>query len=325
MSLQIPKNIDLIFRKNKSTNTYNTYICMLSKLFKEVFNTIKFDINKLEEKDKINTYLQTLSLTSKKLITIATVMLLKAAGGNQNLINYYGVLARSYRIEDKQLRKHREATVQEKINHITWTWVKLMKKEYKTFLDNVDKSNLTDKAYKRLFMGYVVFELLTDIPPQRGEVLFNCYVNRDVAGSNMIDLSKKEWIIRESKTKKSYGIRRIPLTDKLVNIIKDWMTISNCKGKLLICNDEGGKMSTQSYTQFLNKTLFRTQASRFVSTDDLRKSYVTHMIVHEGINEEERDTIAKILGHSVQTMMELYFKPDLEDNILLGGSLYIHI
>ena len=166
-------------------------------------------------------------------------------------------------------------------------------------------------------MGYVTFSLLTMLPPQRGEVLFNCYVDRDVPNSNMIDLKNKEWIIRESKTKRSYGCRKLPLCDRLVRIIKDWMIISNCKEKLLLCNDHGYKMSTQSYTQFLNCTLFRTGSCRHVSTDDLRKAYVTHMITNIGVNEEERDAMANALGHSPSTMMGLYFKPQLEDNLPL--------
>ena len=321
MLLIIPNNIDNQLRKGKATNTYNTYVFMLSKLFKEALNTDTFSINELKNKDKIIVYLDSLSLTSKKLVTIAIVMILKAAKGPKDLIDFYGKLARKYRIEDKKLRKYRIATSDEMVWHITWSWIKLIKKEYKYFLDNVDKTSLTELAYQRLFMGYVVFELLTSIPPQRGEALFNCYIDRDIKGSNIIDTKKKEWIIRASKTKRSYGKRVIPLTDSIISLIKDWMSISNCKDKLLICNDQGDKMSTQSYTQYLNNTLFRTEASRNISTDDLRKAYVTHMIVHVGVDEEERDTMANLLGHSTTTMLELYLKPDLETNILLGGKI----
>ena len=319
-SLCIPPLIDKKFKEGKTNTTYMTYKVMIGKLFREVFNTNEFCIDKLKEKKKISKYLDDLSVTSKKLITIATVMILKAADAQKELIDFYGCLARQYRIEDKKMRRCREATIDEKAWHVTWSWIKLMKKSYKCFLDNIDQNTMTELAYKRLYMGWVVFELTTSIPPQRGECLFNCYVNRDVEGSNMIDLKKKEWIIRESKTKKSYGKRIIPLTDELVRVIQDWMVISNCKDKLLLCNDHGGKMSTQSYTQFLNCTLFRTRASRHISTDDLRKAFVTHMITHVGITESERDIIARVLGHSPETMMTLYFKPELETNILLGGS-----
>ena len=288
---------------------------MLSKLYKELYNTETFSIDKLQNKNEIKDYLSTKSLTTQKLITISIVMILKAAGGSTELINYYGKLARKYRIEDFELRKNREATVDEKLYHVTWTWIKLMKNEYKNFLDSIDKKSITDLGYKRLFMGYVVFELLTDIPPQRGEALFNCYVDRDVKGSNKIDLKNKQWIIRESKTKRSYGDRIISLDDKIVKLIDQWMTISNCNEKLLLCNDKGKKMSTQSYTQFLNCTLFRTHTSRFISTDDLRKAYVTHMIVHVGVDDCERKKMAAMLGHSLDTMMSLYFKPTLEDGL----------
>ena len=315
MPLQIPDKIAKLMKEGKTSNTYDTYKVMLAKLFREQFDTDIFSVKKLEDTKTVSKYIDTLTLTSKKILTIAIVMILKAAKASQTLIDYYGKMARQYRIEDKKLRKNREATADEMVWHITWNWVKEMYKEYKYFIFNINRNDISELAYKRLYMGYVVFTLLTRFPPQRGETLFNCYVNRDVPGSNIIDLKKKEWIIRQSKTKRTYGERIISLPDDVVKIIKDWMEISNCNEKLLICNDQGGKMSTQSYTQFLNKTLFRTKASRFVSTDDLRKAYVTHMIVHAGVNEEERDAMANLLGHSPATMMELYFKPLLEDGI----------
>ena len=314
----IPEKIYKKFKDGKTINTYETYRKMLGKLFKELFNENTYSLKKLKEnKDKVDKYLKKLSITSRKLISIAIVMILKASEAEKSLIDYYGVLAREYRIDDKKMRKDRDATEDEMAWHITWEWILLMKKDYKHFLDTVSINDLTDLAYKRIYMGWVIFDLITSLPPQRGECLFNCYVNRDVKGSNIIDLNKKVWIIRESKTKKSYGQRELPLNDKTIHNIREWMKISNCKDKLLICNDQGRKMSTQSYTQFLNCTLFKTGACRHISTDDLRKAYVTYMITHVGIEDEERLKMARDLGHSVSTMMSSYFKPDLETNILL--------
>lgn len=320
MPIELPNELDQKFKKDKTDTTYNTYMFMISKLFKEALNTETFSLNELKKKDTIKDYIESLSLTTKKLTTIAIVMLLKAAKYDKTLIDYYGKMARRYRIEDKKLRKFRAATEDEMVYHVNWQYLKELKKEYKNFLNSVNKHSLHDITYKRLFMGYLVFELLTSVPPQRGEALFNCYIDRDVKGSNIIDTKKKQWIIRASKTKKSFGERIIPLSNELISLIKEWETMSNCLDKLLICNDKGQKMSTQSYTQYLNNTVFRTGASRQISTDDLRKAYVTHMIVHEGTNTKMRDTMANLLGHSPTTMMELYFKPNLEENISFGGK-----
>ena len=98
MSLKIPEKIDKEFKKNKSKNTYTTYVCMLGKLFKEEFDTRDFSIEKLKQFDKVKEYLDTISLTSKKLITIAIVMILKAGECDKTTIDFYGKLARQYRI-----------------------------------------------------------------------------------------------------------------------------------------------------------------------------------------------------------------------------------
>ena len=54
--------------------------------------------------------------------------------------------------------------------------------------------------------------------------------------------------------------------------------------------------------------------------DKIQFSLVNGWKLAVGVDEKERDTMARTLGHSPETMMCLYFKPDLETNILLGGN-----
>ena len=96
MSLIIPEHIEKEFIRNKSQNTIKTYKSMLYKFFRECFNTDRFDMQLLRDRKKVINYLDKLSTTSIKIITIALVMLLKAAKAPKELIDIYTVIKKKY-------------------------------------------------------------------------------------------------------------------------------------------------------------------------------------------------------------------------------------
>ena len=262
----IPEEIKEKFEKEKSFATIETYKTMLSKLFREVFETNEASLSLLKNTSRVEKYLEKISITSAKLITIAVVMLLKAANSNKEIIDTYGKLAKKYRILDKEMRRDRLPTDAEREAYMPWDSVIALRREYRKLVyDHVTQSNRTALEYERLFMKFIVLCLFTYIPPQRGEVYFKCKINKHDPSINTIDLEKNILVIREHKTKKSYGIRTIVLPHKLEKFLKDWMDIRTCKSDLLICNSQGHAMSSPGFTQFM-KTIFK----RSISTDMLR-------------------------------------------------------
>tara|TARA_B110000908_G_C10266245_1_gene464231 strand:- start:2146 stop:3069 length:924 start_codon:yes stop_codon:yes gene_type:complete len=306
MSLIVPENIFKKFKKGKSKNTVKTYISMVSKLFRECFNTDQFSVEKLKDTDKVAKYLNKLSTTSIKIITIGVVMLLKAANAPKNLIDSYGRVAREYRIKDLKERQGRAVTEEEQEAYIPWSEVINIRTEYRKMVNDKSYVNtLTDLEYQRLFMRYLTLALFTMIPPQRGEVYFNCYIDKNKKGQNYIDTNTGILHIREHKTRKTYGDRAIKLPKTLVDLIKSWKTISNCKKGLLLCNSQGNNMSSQGFTQFIN-SIFESG----ISTDMLRKIYITHMYDDIKINDEQKEKLARMMGHSRSVQKEFYHKPD---------------
>lgn len=306
-TLIIPKDIDDRFKEGKSEETYRTYTAMLGKLFKEVFGTNKYDMSHLDKVKKVEAYLNSdtnpLSVTSKKLITIAAVMLLKASDAPKDLIDVYGKLARQYRIEDTQMRKHRPATEKERLASLHWDDIIQIREAYGACLNDPECTDeMTEKEYNRFFMKYVTLCLFTMIPPQRGQVFFKAYINRDLPDYNLIDLKKKQLIIRNEKTTKSYGTRIIDLPSDLVTVLTKWHKVVG--DSLLLPNSLGEEMSTQSFTQFL-KGIF----NRDISTDMLRKIYVSDKI-HSGVSREEREVMAAMMGHSLTQQAHSYDKQD---------------
>ncbi len=310
MAIQLPNEIYKPFSKDKSPATIQTYTAMLLKLFREVFDTEEFSLRALTGNvKKVEEYLAKQTTVTQKIISIAIVMVLKAAKVNQKIIDEYGIMARKYRIKDTKERIGRKLTDAEKEANVPWSEIVNHRKRYKRYLNNKKETEkLSEYAFQRIWMKYLILALYTYIPPQRGQVFFNCYVDRKVKGSNYVDTKLKKFFIVEHKTKRSFGTREIDIPDPLLRIIKEWMKVTPCNNGLLICNQFGEMMSTQAFTLFMN-TVF----DRNISTGMLRKIYITEMICNRGINEDEIKELASLLGHSTKSLKNFYVKQDFNE------------
>ena len=261
-------------------------------------NTIKlyeYILGKLDKKDLTNTqdisqYLETLSLSNKKSTLAAIMYHLKQQNSDQTIIDFYGKLARDVRIEDTILRIKRDITVEEDKNYISWDEVISMRdlfKNYKT---------------KREHMKYILLCLYTYIPPQRGQCFYNCYIDKDVDGSNKIDTNYKQLILREYKTKRLYGEKTIDLPDELISILLIWKP--NSSTGLLLFNNKNEMMTTSVFTSFLYSIF-----NRHISTDMLRKIYISNNISNKDICERKK--IASDMGHSV-LVQEFYYNKNFK-------------
>ena len=306
MVINVKPDILARFKEGKSQETVKTYLSMLTKFFREAFNSDTFEITPLKSIEKVKKYLSTLSTTSYKLITIATVMLLKAADASKDLIDIYGKLARHSRIKDLEERQHRPATEAELEAYMSWDDIVKLRNDYsKRLNDRATIQSMTELEAQRFFMRYLTLCLFTMIPPQRGQIYFNCYVDkRPRNGANYVDTKKGELHIREYKTKRSYGERIIKLPPQLTSLIKDWKQVTNCTNSLLLCDSQGKKMTTQCFTQFVNSIFGKN-----ISTDMIRKVYTSHMY-KKGLTEEQQKQLAALLGHSHKVSQAFYKKKE---------------
>ena len=263
---------------------------MIERLYKTVSNIL--------DKDKVVAYLDTLSLSNRKLTTVAIVMLIKDNTDiyDKDLLDFYGKLARDARNEDTIQRINRPATEQELESFIDWNDIIKLRETYNK------KKNNNDRDY----MKYITLCLFTMLPPQRGQVFYNCYIDKDVEGSNILDIDKKILIIREYKTKRIYGTIELPLTDELIDIIKEWKLYKKKGDGRLIYNIKGETMSTSVFTAFMY-SIFNSN----ISTDMLRKIYISHKI-SEGIDIKERQKLSEEMGHSVFLQEFIYNKKDFQ-------------
>lgn len=244
-------------------------------------------------REDVSRYLNNLSMANKKLTSVAIVKHLKDNNVDQDTIDYFGVIARDTRVEDTIMRTKRDATVDEKENYMSWEDILELREDYNNKIK-------TGTAKSRDEMKYVALCLFTMIPPQRGQVFYNCYIDREVPTANILKLDTKELIVREYKTKRLYGTKSIKLPQELVDVLTVWKP--KCINNILLPNNKFKPMDTSTFTSFMY-SIFKQN----ISTDMLRKIYVSYRI-KKGITMEERKVLAEEMGHSVLVQEFNYVK-----------------
>jgi integrase len=271
-----------------SDNTIKTYKSSIITLFKNIYDTERFSVKKLEDYEKISEYVHTLSAVYAKITLLAIIRLIK----NKILIERYKELSRHYKKIDDDKRIKANSNAQEVENYIKWSDILELRETYK----REDDTSL----------GYLILSLYTYIPPQRGQVFYNGYIfyNPDdnyVLNNNVIDLNRRVLIINEYKTKKTYGTNVLNLPVTLIGILKEWVE-SNGEG-LLLKSKKGNQLKQPEFTQLLYKIF-----NKKISTDMIRKIYVSHIISSKTLTGAERKKLANDMGHSLSTQEFIYNK-----------------
>lgn len=249
------------------------------------------DLGDFSNRELIMSFLDSQTFHMKRNYLLALIDYLKKDGGND--YKYYRNIARNVCMEDTLKRVKRAPTEDEKSNYISWKQIldiRSVREELKT------RSNSDH-------MLYIITCLYTYIPPQRGQVYYNCYIDRDVEGSNLIDLNKKELVVREHKTMKAYGNIIIELPDELVRILEEYKPLSNKNNYRLLSTTTGRPVSEVSFNKLMTNIF-----GKGISTNMMRKIYVTDKLENEELSIAERKELAHIMGHNISTQEFMYNK-----------------
>jgi Phage integrase family len=209
----------------------------------------------------------------------------------------------------------------------------LRKDHSEKYLMSSDKSlikmdevvQLREKYRERLPSGdrtthlrFVVLSLYTYLPPLRGQDY--CNTEFVYSGSksgddlekfyeetphNLYDVDKGMFVIKEHKTAKTHGERRIQTGPSLMQIMKEWSEKNETP--YLVPTITGTKMSQNGFTDLLWR-IFREITTEKISVDTLRHSFITEMSNDPRFDSEKAKEIAKIMGHTVTTQQMIYKK-----------------
>jgi hypothetical protein len=247
----------------------------------------------LGDRGMVNEFLSEQTTNMERMYLMAIINKLKVSGDGE-LLAYYQELGRKASLLDTLIRTKRPSTKEEKENYMAWSDI-LALVDVRHRLKNKD-------VYSHMI--YVLLSLYTLLPPQRGQVYYNCYIDKDVDKSNMIDTTQKKLIIRQHKTMGAYGSITLDISDELNAILLEWAP--NCIDSRLLSTARGKEVSGTSFTNLMY-IIF----GKKISTDMIRKIYITEKLKSIG-SLAEREKLASDMGHSVVIQEFMYNKSDIE-------------
>lgn len=262
---------------------------MLAKLTRTTYERFISNLKGVELSDRktVLDFLGNQTPSMKRMYLMAIIDKIKD-NKDTDTYEFYREMAREASVIDKFDRINRPMTEGEKANFIGWNQVIKLRDSRKERIGQSDYDH----------MMYVVLCLYTMLPPQRGQVYYNCYINRDVDGSNAIEIrdGRSMLVVRQHKTMRAYGEILLDINNELRDVLMQWYP--RCiDGKLLSCG---------SSTAFTN--LMYNIFGQKISTDMLRKIYVTENVRNGNLSIIEREALARKMGHSLSTQEFMYNK-----------------
>ena len=311
------KTLFKCIRKEKpkiKDKTINTYILSLEKISKELFNK-DFNIKYYLDYDSVIGYLEKIPNTfSRKCICTSIIVALKCYPKfDKSIKEKYTIYHRKLADAQEEQYKENEKSTKEQENWITREDIlNLISKKY----NEIQKISKFDTYIKMdLFQQYLVLNLYTQLPPIRNDYVYakvtyteNLEKNID-KDYNYINLFNNTMYLCNYKTSKFYGMQKIPIPDKLIEIIKRYQIIKEeylgRQEPYLLMNLRNKKpmLNTNTLTKYLNKIFF----PKNISTTILRKVYLSekYPITHS-MTEMELD--AACMGHDITTARKIYTK-----------------
>ena len=144
---------------------------------------------------------------------------------------------------------------------------------------------------------------------------FNALDRNDRESKNYVILGKiPELSIGNYKTRKKYGVKKIPIENKQVmKAMRQWLDISPDPDYILVNVKQGTAMSSLQITQNLIR-IFKTNFNKNVGSTLLRHIVLTEKFAKQ---LEEMEHMADVCCHSVATAHKVYIKnvsADAPDN-----------
>jgi hypothetical protein len=293
--------------KNISVAVYYNNI---KKLSKELWGTSRFYPCFLKDTKNVIAYIDNLPAeTSKKTMLTSIIVILKSLGLNHD---HYSIKLKEIAVSQNNMYIKNEKSKKEQDNWVSYSEIqdKIDKFEDEIMKIDTGDSQLTDRQQLDMYQKHLVISLYTLLPPLRndysGTRVFVEIPETEIK-ENYIILKDKQFILKNYKTVKHYGVKIIDLPKKLISIIRkyEWFK-SKFKPNhdyLLINTTDLQPMSRNNLTKCLNKIFY----PKNVSSTVLRKVYLSNKypVSH---TYEEALMDSSIMGHDINTARKIYSK-----------------
>lgn len=294
------KGIDILKEKNYRPSSIRSYNCNI----KRIFNYLKepcFCIETLTSRqDEILEYISKIEKLSSRKALINTVRIFIGKGNDT-----YNKALKKY------TKEHRDSY------HYSVKSFKNFKTLESLHCNKVDFHNISShrQAIRSMVLGLYKY-----LPSLRGEDFYNTVIRKDLPPDvnhkeiftiydyNYIDVSNWKLVLGRYKTSDTYGMRILTIPEDLRPIILGWFEYKELKNlDPFITNKKGTSYSQPHFTRILYSIF-----GKRMSTDNLRKSYISEMIRYLYDTKEPgeavrwRRKLAATVGHSLLAQEFIY-------------------
>ena len=304
-------------KRNIKANSLRAYIISITKIHNAIFGKdeeIK-NIDFLKDEEKVLEAIKELKLNTQKNYLSSIIVSLDAMNEkgkyDSELKEYREYLETVNKSYYEQLNKNEKSETQDE----NWVSLKDLRKVMNSY-----KADLTDRnVFKKETLTKKQFDIL-----QRW-VVANLYIGNDdnppirldYGGMKIIkandyqklsdeELDQNNYLVIKSrtskffhfadyKTKKSQGIKNIPVGKVLNSVLNIWLKFNDTE--YLLVDSQGKMMSSNQLSKYINKVFEPT--GKKVSANLLRHVYISEKFPVE--KNKEKEDIADKMAHSIET------------------------
>jgi integrase len=287
---QLKKN-----RSQLSESSLTTYTSILTNLYKNMYDSNDYNLDKFNDSKKVITYLKTLEPNKRKTTLSALFVLTENKAYRKAMIDDIN----SY---DNKMKKQEKSEAQEE------GWVDTQ--EVNEIIDKLEsevkllyKQDVTRMDILQDIQEYVLACLVSGlyVPPRRSKDMCDFKIKNITDNDNYID--KNELVYNSYKTFKTYGQQRVKMPKKLQNILKKWISINPTD--YLFFDKNSNPLTNVKMNQRLNK-LFGKKSGM----NALRHTYLTDKYKEHSMKDKELKEDVKAMGTSVHQALNAYIKVD---------------
>ena len=254
-----------------------------------------------------------LAKTTKHNILNAIIVIIQANAPELKSLNEYiqlrDILYGNYKKENEDgviSKKQEEAFIEKD------EWDKLIKDVEKDFKTKSRLTTTTQEEKKRLFQNVLILKLYNELPVRNEFASLIKISNEDfkkipkkerTKNYLVVFKTKMDLYLNDYKTGKTYGEKQFKMSTPLYRLFKIWFKDYNDTNNVFI-QQNNEQLTSNNLTKLLNR-ISQKYLKKNISTTMIRKILMSDKYSEK--NEEQKKD-ANILGHSVNTMNNVYVK-----------------
>lgn len=305
----------IIKNRNLKESSIKTYVFNLNKLHKKIFDKPIENLDFLLDVDKVINTLSELKLTTQKTYIASIVVALDAMKEKKyekSLDKYREIMLDNIKDYNEDIKKQNKSETQSK----NWISMKALKKvvnDYHKELKNkkvFEKSkNEITKKEKDLLQKWLVGSLYVidnKNPPLRLDYTplqiislkdYNKLKDNQKDKNYLVNVSRnnKFFSFSNYKTDKTYGIKKIPVGNKLNSVLNSYLKLHD--NKYLLLNNKGEPMTPNSLSKYITK-VFEPTGKKITGTL-IRHIYISEFLT--GPSLQEKENLSELMAHNVAT------------------------